>query len=111
MPLINPTKEEVDGVVFRLLKTVNEPEVKREELPEPDRWRIAAAHLKQARKVKGLTQRGLARKLGITEGYLQAVETGRRRPSLDTQAKVYAWLLKHGLEHFFFYCLVLSLTI
>ena len=110
MPSIKPTRVEVDSVAFRLLGTVDEPEVKREELSQEDRWRVAAARLKQARKVKGLTQRGLARKLGITEGYLQALETGRRRPSLDTQAKVYAWLLKHGLEHFFLYCLALSLT-
>ena len=111
MPSVKPTREEVDSVAYRLLKTVYEPEVGREELPPEDRWRIAAARLRQARKVKGLTQRGLARKLGITEGYLQAVETGRRRPSLDTQAKVYAWLLKHGLEHFFFYGLTLSLIL
>jgi transcriptional regulator with XRE-family HTH domain len=64
---------------------------------------VAAARLRQARKLRGLTQQRLARALGISEGHLQAIETGRRRPSLDVQAKVYAWLLKHGLEHFFYY--------
>jgi DNA-binding XRE family transcriptional regulator len=103
-----PTREEVDGVASRLLRTVYEPEVEREELSGEDRYRLAASRLRAARKVKGFTQRALARKLGITEGYLQSIEAGRRRPSLDVQAKVYSWLLLHGLEHYFFYCLVLS---
>ena len=111
MPFIKPTREEVDCVAFRLLTTVDEPEVTREDLSEEDRYRIAAASLKHVRKVKGLTQRGLARQLGITEGYFQAIETGRRRPSLDLQAKLYAWFLKYGLEHFFFYCLALLVTL
>ncbi len=76
-----------------------------------DRYRLAAERLRAARKVKGLTQRGLARTLGVTESYLQSIETGRRRPSLNLQAKVYSWLLKHGLEHYFFYCLVLSVIL
>ena len=111
MPFIKPTREEVDRVALRLLRTVYEPEVKREELSEEDRYRLAAARLKAARQVKGLTQRGLARQLGITETYLQAIEAGRRKPSLDLRAKVYAWLLKHGLEHYFFYCLLLSVIL
>jgi DNA-binding XRE family transcriptional regulator len=108
MRYIKPTGEEVDGVAFRLLRTVYEPEVKREEVSGEDRYRLAASRLRAARKVRGFTQRGLAQKLGITEGYLQSIEAGRRRPSLNVQAKVYSWLLKHGLEHYFFYCLVLS---
>jgi DNA-binding XRE family transcriptional regulator len=109
MRYINPTREEVDGIAFRLLRTVYEPEVKREEVSGEDRYSLAASRLRAARKVKGFTQRGLARKLGITEGYLQSIETGRRRPSLNVQANIYSWLLLHGLEHFFFYCLILSL--
>jgi DNA-binding XRE family transcriptional regulator len=108
MRYIKPTREEVDRVAFLLLRTVYEPEVTREEVSVEDRHRLAASRLRAARKVKGFTQRGLARKLGITEGYLQSIETGRRLPSLNVQAKVYSWLLLHGLEHFFFYCLVLS---
>lgn len=111
MPYVKPTREEVNGVAFRLLGTVYEPEVEREQPPGEDRYRLAASRLRAARKVKGLTQRGLARKLGITESYLQAIETGRRRPSLNMQARVYSWLLKHGLEHYFFYCLLLSAII
>ena len=106
-----PTREEVDGVAFRLLRTVYEPEVRREEVSGEDRYRLAATRLRVARKLKGFTQRGLARKLGITEGYLQSIEAGRRRPSLNVQAKVYSWLLLNGLEHYFFYCLILSVMI
>jgi len=109
MPSSKPTREDVDRVARRLLGTVGEPEIEKEAAPREDRLRVAAARLRQARKLKGLTQQRLARALGISEGHLQAVETGRRRPSLDVQAKVYAWLLKHGLEHFFYYCLILSL--
>jgi len=109
MPFIKPTREEVDRIARRLLETVGEPEIEREAVSQEDRWRVAAARLKQARKLKGYTQQRLARVLGITEGYVQAIESGRRRPSLDMQAKVYAWLLKHGLEHFFYYCLVIAI--
>ena len=109
MPPSKPTREDVDRVARRLLKTVGEPETVKETVPQEDRLRVAAARLRQARKLRGLTQQRLARALGISEGHLQAVETGRRRPSLDVQAKVYAWLLKHGLEHFFYYCLILAL--
>jgi DNA-binding XRE family transcriptional regulator len=109
MPSVKPTGEEVDRIASRLLETVGEPESKSEAVSQEDRWRIAAARLKQARKLKGYTQQRLARVLGISEGYVQAIESGRRRPSLDTQAKMYAWLLKHGLEHFFFYCLVIAI--
>jgi DNA-binding XRE family transcriptional regulator len=100
-----------DSVAFRLLQTVYEPEVEREELSGEDRHRLAASHLRAARKLKGFTQRALARKLGITESYLQSIETGRRRPSLNVQAKVYSWLLKHNLEHYFFYSLLLSVIL
>lgn len=103
MSLIKPTREDIDSVAFRLLRTVYEPEVEREELSGEDRYRLAASRLRAARKVKGYTQRALARQLGITESYLQAIETGRRRPSLNVQAKLYSWLLKYGLEHYFYY--------
>ena len=109
MPPSKPTREDVDRVARRLLGTVGEPEIKKGAAFPEDRLREAAARLRQARKLRGLTQQRLARTLGISEGHLQAIETGRRRPSLDVQAKVYAWLLKHGLEHFFYYCLILSL--
>jgi DNA-binding XRE family transcriptional regulator len=109
MPSIKPTREEVDKVARRLLGTVGEPETEQGVPAREDRLRVAAARLRQARQLKGLTQQRLARALGISEGHLQAIETGRRRPSLDVQAKVYAWLLKHGLEHFFYYCLILAL--
>jgi DNA-binding XRE family transcriptional regulator len=109
MPPSKPTREDVDRVARRLLGTVGEPEIKKGAAFPEDRLREAAARLRQARKLRGLTQQRLARALGISEGHLQAIETGRRRPSLDVQAKVYAWLLKHGLEHFFYYCLILSL--
>lgn len=100
----------MDRVARRLLGTVGEPEIEQEAVSQEDRRRVAAARLRQARKLKGLTQQRLAFALGISEGHLQAIETGRRRPSLEVQAKVYAWLLKHGLEHFFYYCLVLAFT-
>ena len=103
MPPSKPTREDVNRVARRLLKTVGEPETVKEAVPQEDRLRVAAARLRQARKLRGLTQQRLARVLGISEGHLQGIETGRRRPSLDVQAKVYAWLLKHGLEHFFCY--------
>jgi DNA-binding XRE family transcriptional regulator len=109
MPSIKPTREDVDRVSRRLLKTVGEPETEKGAASREDRLRVAASRLRQARKLKGLTQQRLARALGISEGHLQAIETGRRRPSLEVQAKVYAWLLKHGLEHFFYYCLILAL--
>jgi DNA-binding XRE family transcriptional regulator len=109
MPSIKPTREDVDRVARQLLRTVGEPETKKEAASEEERLRVAAARLRQARKLKGFTQQRLARALGVSEGHLQAIETGRRRPSLDVQAKVYAWLLKHGLEHFFYYCLILAL--
>jgi len=109
MPSIKPTREDVDRVARRLLGTVGEPEIAKEAASGEDRLRVAAARLRQARKLKGLTQQRLACALGVSEGHLQAIETGRRNPSLDVQAKVYAWLLKHGLEHFFYYCLILAL--
>jgi DNA-binding XRE family transcriptional regulator len=109
MSSIKPTREDVDRVARRLLETAGEPETENGAASKEGRLRAAAARLRQARKLKGLTQQRLARALGISEGHLQAIETGRRRPSLDVQAKVYAWLLKHGLEHFFFYCLILAL--
>ena len=108
MRYIKPTREEIDEVAFRLLRTVYEPEFDREDVSAEERRRLAPSRLRAARKVAGFTQRGLARNLGITEGYLQAIETGRRRPSLNLQARVYSWLLKHKLEHYFFYCLILS---
>lgn len=103
MSLIKPTKEDVDRIAFRLLRTLDQPEVERQELPGEDRYPLAASRLRAARKVKGYTQRALARQLGITESYLQSIETGRRRPSLNLQAKLYSWLLKHGLDHYFYY--------
>jgi DNA-binding XRE family transcriptional regulator len=109
MPPIKPTSEDVDRVARRLLGTVGEPETEKQAASKEDRLRVAAARLRRARKLKGLTQQRLARALGVSEGHLQAIETGRRLPSLDVQAKVYAWLLKHGLEHFFYYCLILAL--
>src|SRR5918912_1040874 len=111
MTLIKPTRKDVDSVASRLLRTIYEPEGEREELSGEDRYRLAASRLRAARKVKGLTQRGLARQLGITESYLQAIEAGRRRPSLNMQAKLYSWLLKHGLEHYFCYCLILAVIL
>jgi DNA-binding XRE family transcriptional regulator len=109
MPSIKPTREDVDRVARRLLGTVGGPETEKEAASGEARLRVAAARLRQARKLRGLTQQRLARVLDISEGHLQAIETGRRKPSLDVQAKVYAWLMKHGLEHFFLYCLILSL--
>jgi DNA-binding XRE family transcriptional regulator len=103
MSLIKPTREDVDSVAFRLLRTVYEPEAEREGLAGEDRYHLAASRLRAARKVKGFTQRALARQLDITESYLQSIEAGRRRPSLNVQAKLYSWLLKHGLEHYFYY--------
>jgi DNA-binding XRE family transcriptional regulator len=103
VPSVRPTREDVDRVARRLLGTVGEPETEKEAASQEDRRRVAAARLRRARKLKGLTQQRLAHVLGISESHLQAIETGRRRPSLDVQAKVYAWLLKHGLEHFFYY--------
>lgn len=111
MSLTKPTREDVDALAFKLLKTVYEPEVKREELSGEKQCNIAAARLRVARKVKGFTQRALARQLGVTESYLQAIETGRHKPSLDLQAKIYSWLLKHHLEHYFYYCLILSVIL
>jgi DNA-binding XRE family transcriptional regulator len=111
MSFVKPTKKEVDSVASRLLSTVYEPGFEGEETSESDRYYLAARQLKAARKVKGLTQRGLARQLGITESYMQAIESGRRKPSLDLQAKVYSWLLKNGLGHYFFYCLILSVVL
>ena len=108
MPSIKPTREDVDRVARRLLGTVGEPEAEKEAVSQEDRLRVAAGRLRQARKLKGFTQQRLALALGISEGHLQAIETGRRRASLDVQAKVYAWLLEHGLEHFFYYCVVLA---
>src|SRR5215207_9334725 len=109
MPSSKPSREDVDKVARRLLGTVGEPETEKKAAFREDRLRVAAARLRQARKLKGLTQQRLARALGISEAHLQSIEAGRRRPSLDVQAKVYAWLLKHGLEHFFYYCLILAL--
>lgn len=109
MSLTKPIKKDVDNVAFRLLRTVYESEIKIDEASGEDRGHLASSRLRAARKLKDFTQRALARQLGITESYLQAIETGRRKPSLNLRAKIYSWLLKHHLEHYFYYCLILSI--
>ena len=49
--------------------------------------------IKYARKLRGLTQKDLARKLDYTEGHISHIESGRRRISVDDLLK-----LQHYLE-------------
>jgi DNA-binding XRE family transcriptional regulator len=98
---VEPTSEEVDGVARSLLNTVGEPCVRDADLSGLH----AGLRLRQARRIKGWTQRGLARQLGISETYLQRIETGRCVPAIKTQARIYAWLLGHNLQNFFAFTL------
>ena len=47
-----------------------------------------AMRLRQLRKVKELTQEDLARKAGVTLGYIARLETGRHDPKLSTLRKL-----------------------
>ena len=44
--------------------------------------------VRQARQRVGISQKGLARKVGITQAFLSEVETGTKSPSLLTAAKL-----------------------
>jgi transcriptional regulator with XRE-family HTH domain len=47
-----------------------------------------AARLKQLRELRGLTQQGLAKKSGVSHGYLARLEIAMHDPSLSTLAKL-----------------------
>lgn len=40
------------------------------------------------RKLKGLTQAGLAEAIGVSKGYIAAIEEGRKRPQVKTLARI-----------------------
>ncbi len=43
-----------------------------------------AQNLKRLRKAKGLSQSELARRAGLTHGHISLLESGQRRPMMDT---------------------------
>ncbi len=47
-----------------------------------------AMHLKRFRKRRGLTQETLARKAGISHGYVARLEIGMHEPTLSTLRKL-----------------------
>lgn len=47
-----------------------------------------AEKIRQARKAAGLTQKQLAKKLGITVGAISQCETGQRNPKITTLYKI-----------------------
>jgi putative transcriptional regulator len=47
-------------------------------------YRLAGARLKALRRSKGWTQKEVAKKLDITEGFLSFLESGTKQGSLDT---------------------------
>ncbi|HDR7446062.1 helix-turn-helix transcriptional regulator [Bacillus cereus group sp. BfR-BA-01119] len=52
------------------------------------------------RKEKGITQEGLALKVGITRAYLSNLENGKHKPSLDVALKI-AEILESTVEKIF----------
>jgi transcriptional regulator with XRE-family HTH domain len=51
---------------------------------EDRQFRPLADMVRQARISKGMTQRELSRILGMSEGYIGHLESGRFRPNIDT---------------------------
>jgi predicted transcriptional regulator len=52
--------------------------------------------LKQLRKNRGLTQLGLAKKVGVTQGYIAQIEKEKADPKLSLVNKILETLLKDG---------------
>ena len=51
---------------------------------ENSAYKIAGRHIKRLRQEKGWTQREVAEKIDITEGFLSFLESGTKQGSLDT---------------------------
>ena len=51
---------------------------------EESSYKIAGRHLKRLRQEKGWTQKEVAEKVDITEGFLSFLESGTKQGSLDT---------------------------
>ncbi len=49
-------------------------------------------NIREARRLKGMTQAALAKQLGVSANYICQLETGRRVPSLKTLSKIAAVL-------------------
>jgi hypothetical protein len=56
----------------------------------PNRPAVAATLLLTARERSGLTQRGLADRLGVSQPTIAAYESGRRQPTLHTLMRMLA---------------------
>ncbi|MGQ9569160.1 MAG: helix-turn-helix domain-containing protein [Anaerolineae bacterium] len=54
--------------------------------------RISGAALRRTRIERNWRQAELAQALGISKGYLSAIETGKRLPSSDLAARIRAWM-------------------
>ena len=54
--------------------------------------RIDGAALRRIRTERNWRQDELAQRLGISKGYLSAIETGKRLPSSDLAARIRDWL-------------------
>jgi transcriptional regulator with XRE-family HTH domain len=60
------------------------PPVTREPEPKPDRSRYhLAGHIREIRELRGLSQRGLAERMGAPRTYISKIENGRSIPTLD----------------------------
>jgi putative transcriptional regulator len=49
---------------------------------------VRATGLRPRREAQGWTQRELAKKLGVTQNYIPAMELGNRNPSADLRQKM-----------------------
>jgi putative transcriptional regulator len=49
---------------------------------------VRATHLREIRDKRGLTQRQLARDIGVSQNYIPALEAGSRRPGPDIRERL-----------------------
>ena len=55
---------------------------------EETAYKVAGRHLKRLRQEKGWTQKEVAEKVDITEGFLSFLESGTKQGSLDTYLRL-----------------------
>ena len=71
------------------------------------RQQCIGANIRQARKAAGLSQRRLAARAGVSDGYLSDVELGRPAVSSDFLVRV-AYFLGVSVESLFSYTILTS---
>ena len=79
--------------IFELYKTIQPPNHKPVTLPEgKPKAQAIADRLRAAAKSKGMTQLMLAEDIGISQGRLSQILSGKRLPGRQTYAKIEKWL-------------------